>query len=126
MAAMVLSMLDAGPTVPSEVHREDRQAEHHPAEDAAYPVGIGQMRVGCLRIDQGTNADTDGGRSGREHGPGKNPAPASMQGAALTTEHGDPERNEAQAAKEDVQHYEGMKQGYDGFGHLCDAADLAR
>lgn len=119
-------MLDAGPPVPSEVDREDGEAEHHPAEDAAYPIGIGQVWVGRLRIDQGANADADGGRSGREHRPGKNPAPASMQGAALTTEHGDPERNEAQAAKEDVQHHEGMKQGYDGFGHLCDAADLAR
>jgi len=80
--------------------------------------------VGCLRIDEGANADADGGGSGREHRPGEYTAPTSMQGAALATEYGNPERHETQAAAKDMQHHKGVKQADDGFGHACHAADV--
>ena len=124
MAAMALSMLYAGPAVPREIYGEDGKSEHHPAEDPAYPWRIGEMRVRPLRIDQGADANADRGRPGCQHGPGEHPTPTAVQGAAFSAYDGNPERYEAEAAKENVQHDEGVKQADYRLGHPVHAANL--
>ncbi len=47
--AVVLSF-DAQPTIPSEIDRQDSEVDHHPAENAANLVGIGEDRAMEMRV----------------------------------------------------------------------------
>ena len=114
---------DASAAIPGEVDRQDRQEQHHPAEDAPDDLRVSKDLVpckfgmGCKRIDQGQRCHHRSEAGGGQHQPDEYLARQPVEAAALACGDGYPEASKAGRTGGDVrgdQQFEGMvhRHGY--------------
>ena len=114
---MVPPVVDAQPAVPGEVDCEQREVEHHPAEDTADQRGITELRViGQVRVSArgvGQRGERYAGRHAArdQHAVGEHPAESGVVGAAFAGGDGHPEAHQPDAAGDDVDCHQGVEQG---------------
>ena len=99
---MAPAIANAKPAIDRQVHREEGQIKHHPAEDTRHQGAVGHKRMGSQGIGDGAQGHARGEGAGGDHGDVEDAAPAQMQRPALLAEHGHPEGHKPHGPGGDV------------------------